>query len=171
MNKSNQLSAIAVIASVLISACSTTGDSGVIAPTLTSTDQSAAAVGDAVIGDTISLPAGNPTGASSADVISEYFAASNRRCRQVLPRGEQSVRIACEHRNGSWHWVRTLTTSEVAQPIPALVAVGAAEPIGVVADVEALSGSDVVDVSTSSSAGYEQRLSVEPGETLWKFSR
>jgi len=172
MNKSKQLCAITVVASLYLSGCASTSGSGGLVPSL-SANQSADAVGAGSVGDTISLPDGNPTGASSADIISEYFAASNRRCRQVLPRGGQVVRIACEHRDGSWRWVRALTTSEVAEPLPALVTVGAAEPVSFVGESHIVLDDTLVsdDALIDNTSSYQQRVSVEPGETLWKFSQ
>lgn len=190
MIPSKQLSAIAVVASLCLGACTSSGGaSRANVPSIASDGESADAVGAAAIGDTINLPAGNPTGAQSADVIAEYFAASNRRCRQVLPRGGQAVRIACEQKNGSWKWVRALTTSEVPQPLPALVTVGATEPtytdITVVEssytenlqtlDANTFSG-DVATLSGTAShpdnaSVQAQRVDVEPGETLWKFAQ
>lgn len=125
---------------VLSSACSTTGGSLEQGNARGSNDASAGSVsanivGDAAVGDTVQLPAGNPLGASSADILAEYFAASNRLCRQVLPSGGYQgadaalggVRLACERDDGTWEWVRPLTQSSVLQPLPAVASVAAVE--------------------------------------------
>lgn len=173
MNTYKLLPAITVAAVLSLSACSSTGSaSRNSAPFLEDASQSASAVGSAMVGDTISLPDGNPTGARSADVIAEYFAASNRRCRQVLPRGGNAVRIACEKSDGSWVWVRSLTTSQVAQPLPALVTVGAAKSVAQEFVVqEPVAQKTVVQDIVMANDGYANPVDVQPGETLWKFSQ
>ena len=130
------LSALLLSVFVLTSACSTSG--GALAPTraveITATgvqSESANIIGAAQVGDTVQLPAGNPLGATSANVLAEYFAASNRLCRQVLPSGVNTngvatlatVRLACERGDGNWEWVRSLTTSSASRPLPAVATV------------------------------------------------
>lgn len=186
-------SAIAVGVLALASACTTTGGASSLkgAP-LSSATAAANIVGSAEIGSTVELPAGNPVGVARADVIAEYFAASNRRCRQVLPqRGQGShgdVRIACENKDGSWEWVRSLTNSSVAKPLPALASIGASHSlvvvgsalqagvrsdVGVEARVDEFADSELVDIARLdlSADAANNAYSVNDDETLWKFSR
>jgi len=137
MVKQHFIPAIAVVALAFLNACVNTGnvtsvsrDSSTL-PAL-SAAQSASVVGRASVGDTVELPTGNPTGAPTADIVGEYNAASNRRCRQVLPRNGATtgnVRLACERRDGSWEWVRSLTSVMIAKPLPAVATIGAYEPL------------------------------------------
>jgi len=121
------------------------------------------AVGRATIGDSVQLPAGNTTGASFADVVAEYSAASGRLCRQVMPTGGVGdARIACQHENASWYWVRSLNVSAVAQPLPA-VAVSSA--------VQAEGSALVAVGSAAASTAVNDELDVQANETLWAFSR
>jgi len=178
------LPACAVGLSVLLSACSTTGGGTSSQAVMQPATESAALIGAASVGDSVELPPGNPTGATSVDVIAEYFAASNRRCRQVLPSSTNgSVRIACERKDGGWEWVRSLSSSTVSRPLPAVASVGAVESVVVVGDEdlvileEPASGTALSDSGESisfdevetdnGSGGY----TVLAGETLWKFSR
>ena len=165
--------AIAVLAMALFSACSTTGgvstfDSGSSSGNARGT---ASVVGNARIGDTVELPAGNPTGALKADVIAEYYAASNRRCRQVLPRGGvDEVRLACRNKDGSWEWVRSLSNSSVAKPLPALASIGATGPLVVVGEDQGYQE----EPSLGEALGADNAgnvFTVNGGETLWKFSQ
>lgn len=174
--------ALAVCVLALLNACTTTGGASSFGDgSVVGVRGEANVVGNARIGDRVELPAGNPTGSTSADVIAEYFAASNRRCRQVLPLGGSGgVRLACENKNGSWDWVRSLSTSSVAQPLPALASVGAVSPLAPVGfensvlveasslRVSTLEGSIVDGTFIENPSNNE--FTVNVNETLWKFS-
>jgi len=159
---------LAVTLLALLSACGTTnGAKSVAVPTTSASiihrGELAQGVGDAVVGDTIQLPAGNTTGASFADVVAEYAAASGRRCRQVIPHGGVGdMRIACEHKNASWYWVRSLTTSALEQPLPAV-----AMTESVVSDDAAL----LAVGNEKAAAAVNDEIAVNDEETLWAFSR
>jgi len=141
--------------------------------------ESANVIGSANVGDTVQLPEGNPIGAASADVLGEYFSASARRCRQVLPSGGRGeVRLACEREDNSWEWVRSLSNSAIARPLPAVATVTAIEPMVTVDGDDALligeslTDEQVVSIEELDSIEpTDNAFTVNPGETLWKFSQ
>ena len=172
--------ALALFALALLNACASTSVAPSIGGGLSSgVNGKASVVGNAKIGDTVELPAGNPTGASSADIIAEYFAASNRRCRQVLPRGgEGRVRLACKNSDGSWEWVRSLTNASIATPLPALASVGAAQPLVLVGEALPVEGSvqnpilvEASSFDATDESSVNNAFTVDFGESLWKFAQ
>jgi len=156
MDIRNFYPAVAISAIALLCACGTSGGAYPKAdandtPLASTVDSSSTAspayeIGIARVGATVRLPAGNPTGALSADVLGEYSAASGRLCRQVLPHGGNGeIRLACQQRNGNWEWVRSLSRSSVPRPLPAIATQGAVAPLVAVGLDDLDIGIDVID--------------------------
>ncbi|PID60225.1 MAG: hypothetical protein CSB44_10830 [Gammaproteobacteria bacterium] len=143
------------------------------------------AIGAGRIGSSVRLAAGNPLAARSATLLSEYQAASGRRCRQVRPFNSDVRRIVCQQRSGQWRLVRSLLPEERAEVSPTA---------SILADVtDGGDGSAVAVADDMSMSAVAHRRSsanrtvsapvkavrsvspvqarIEPGETFWAFSR
>lgn len=195
----NALPLVAVSLVALLTACATPGgipgSAGVSngASVLTASD-SANLVGAADIGQRVNLPAGNPLGVPSATVTREYFAASNRKCRQVVALGSNSnSRIACLRNQGEWEWIRSISSSAVssvsiplaaALPLPMEAeAVSTTVSQSVESEQRMEEGSDplnwtpppvIIPASANIELGAEglpAQATVIDNETLWKFAR
>lgn len=207
----NALPLVAVSFAALLSACAIPGGTpggthgGILgssaaraassngASVLTASD-SANLVGTADIGQRVNLPAGNPMGVPSAMVAREYFAASNRPCREIVASGVRvNSRIACLRSNGQWEWIRSISSSAVTSvSVPMAAALPVESEAAAVSKQEiktagfeegATEGSDplnwtppavIIPASANSALddeGLPEQATVIDNETLWKFAQ